>query len=128
MIIDGKKIAEEIQQEIKQTIQQCSGRPPCLAVILVGNHLPSQIYVNRKTQACREVGICSIKRELPPTISEASLVAEVETLNEDPEVDGILVQLPLPPHLNPIRITHAINPNKDVDGFHPYNVGKMLIG
>lgn len=128
MIIDGKKIADEIQQEIKKTIQQFTTRPPCLAVILVGDHPPSQIYVNRKTQACEAVGIRSIKCELPATISESELLVKVEALNKNPNVDGILVQLPLPQHINPLHITHQINPDKDVDGFHPYNVGKMLIG
>lgn len=129
MIIDGKKIADEIQQEIKLTIQQLSAsRQPCLAVILVGDHAPSQIYVNRKTQACEEAGIQSIKRTLPATISEAELLAEIERFNQDPAIDGILVQLPLPPHINPTTVTYHINPKKDVDGFHPSNVGKMLIG
>lgn len=128
MIIDGKKIASEIQQEIKETIQQYTTRPPCLAVILVGQHPPSQIYVNRKTQACKEVGIQSIKRELPVSISEEALLAEIDLLNRDPTVDGILVQLPLPAHMNPFHITHHIHPEKDVDGFHPYNVGRLLIG
>lgn len=128
MIIDGKKIAEEIQQEIKGKIQQLTTRPPCLAVILVGNHPSSQIYVNRKTQACEAVGIHFIKHELAVTISEEELLAKVNELNEDPHVDGILVQLPLPGHINPNRITHAISLNKDVDGFNPYNVGEILIG
>lgn len=128
MIIDGKKIADQIQQEIKAKIQQFTSRPPCLAVLLVGHHSPSQIYVNRKTQACEAVGIHSIKRELPSTISENELIKEVEALNQNSEVDGILVQLPLPAHINPLHITHCISPQKDVDGFHPYNVGKMLIG
>ncbi len=129
MIIDGKKIADEIQQEIKHSLQQFkTARPPCLAVVLVGDHPPSQIYVNRKTQACEAVGIHSMKCELPASISEEELLAKVENLNENPNVDGILVQLPLPSHINPMRITHCIDPDKDVDGFHPYNVGKMLIG
>jgi methylenetetrahydrofolate dehydrogenase (NADP+) / methenyltetrahydrofolate cyclohydrolase len=128
MILDGKKIADQIQQEIKQSIQQLTGRSPCLAVILVGDHPPSQIYINRKTQACESVGIHSMRSELPATISEAELLAEVEALNQNPDVDGILVQLPLPHHINPLHIIHCINPDKDVDGFHPYNVGKMLIG
>lgn len=128
MIIDGKKIAEEIQAEIKLTIDSIAGRKPCLAVILVGTHLPSQIYVERKTEACASVGIRSIKRTLPSTITEEELLAEVENLNQDPLIDGILIQLPLPPHMNPNKITHRVNPNKDVDGFHPLNVGKMLIG
>ncbi|MBA3722172.1 MAG: bifunctional 5,10-methylenetetrahydrofolate dehydrogenase/5,10-methenyltetrahydrofolate cyclohydrolase [Parachlamydiaceae bacterium] len=128
MIIDGKKIAEEIQQEIKQTIQKYNRRQPCLAVILVGEHAPSQIYVNRKTQACESVGIKSIRKELHETTTELELLAEIELLNNDPTVDGILVQLPLPPHINPSHVTHFIQPDKDVDGFHPINVGKMLIG
>ncbi|WP_068468414.1 bifunctional methylenetetrahydrofolate dehydrogenase/methenyltetrahydrofolate cyclohydrolase FolD [Candidatus Protochlamydia phocaeensis] len=128
MIIDGKKIAEDIQQEIKARIQSYSTRPPCLAVVLVGEHPPSQIYVNRKTQACAAVGIRSIKKLLPANMTEEELLAEIEILNNDPQIDGILVQLPLPPHINPNRITYHINPNKDVDGFHPFNVGKMLIG
>lgn len=128
MIIDGKKIADEIQKEIKTKIQQFTTRPPCLAVLLVGDHPPSQIYVNRKTQACEAVGIQSIKYELPASISEEDLLAKVETLNQHPEVDGILVQLPLPHSINPTKVTLTINPDKDVDGFHPYNVGKMFIG
>lgn len=128
MIIDGKKIADEIQLEIKNSIQQISRRPPCLAVILVGDHPPSEIYVMRKTEACEAVGIKSLKYFLPPTISEDELIEKIEHLNHDPEVDGILVQLPLPPHLNPLRVIYCINPDKDVDGFHPFNLGKVLIG
>jgi methylenetetrahydrofolate dehydrogenase (NADP+)/methenyltetrahydrofolate cyclohydrolase len=128
MIIDGKKIADEIQQEIKEKIQQLKQRSPCLAVVLVGTHPPSQIYVNRKTQACEAVGIHSIKLVLPETVSEEELLTKVKELNEDPHVDGILVQLPLPAHINPSRVTHFISPQKDVDGFNPYNVGKVLIG
>lgn len=128
MIIDGKKVADEIQQEIKKTIERMAGRPPCLAVILVGDHPPSQIYVTRKTQACDAVGIRSVKYALAPSISEEALIGKIEELNHDSSVDGILVQLPLPSHMNPLRITHCISPEKDVDGFHPYNVGKMLIG
>jgi methylenetetrahydrofolate dehydrogenase (NADP+)/methenyltetrahydrofolate cyclohydrolase len=128
MIMDGKQVAEKIQQEIKEIIHRYTDRKPCLAVILVGNHLSSQIYVNRKTQACEAVGIKSIKKDLPATISEKELMAEVEAFNQDPLVDGILVQLPLPPHINPTRITYCISPDKDVDGFHPFNVGKLLIG
>lgn len=128
MIIDGKRIAEEIQLEIKELIQQSLCRPPCLAVLIVGSHPASQIYVNRKTAACKAVGIASIKCELPFTISEEELIREVEKLNVDPQIDGILVQLPLPPHINSNRVNYHIDPQKDVDGFHPLNVGKMLIG
>lgn len=128
MIIDGKRIADEIQQEIKEKIQELTSRPPCLAVVLVGTHPPSQIYVNRKTQACETVGIISKKYVFPEMISEEELLNKVRELNENPNIDGILVQLPLPPHINPTRITHYIAPHKDVDGFNPYNVGKVLIG
>lgn len=128
MIIDGKKIAEEIQQDIKTIIQRYQERRPALAVVIVGEHTPSMIYVNRKTQACESVGIHSIRIALPTTISEAELQAEIEKLNHDSSIDGILVQFPLPSHINPLTITHAIHPSKDVDGFHPLNVGKMLIG
>lgn len=129
MIIDGKQIAEKIQQEIKQTIDRhSSSRPPCLAVLIIGKNPASLIYVNRKTAACHSVGISSIKKELPDTIQEEELLAEIDQLNQDPSVDGILVQLPLPSHINLQRITHRILPEKDIDGFHPLNVGKMLIG
>jgi len=127
-IIDGRAVAQKIQDELKQEISQLSGRPPCLAVILVGDNGPSRIYVNRKTKACEEVGIKSIKRHLEASISEDKLLKEVEHFNVNPEVDGILVQLPLPDHINDSRVTRWINPEKDVDGFHPVNVGKMLIG
>jgi methylenetetrahydrofolate dehydrogenase (NADP+)/methenyltetrahydrofolate cyclohydrolase len=128
MIIDGKKIANQIQEEIKLTIQQQKGRQPCLAVILVGDHPASQMYVNRKMQACETVGIRSIRRLLPATISEKELLKEIEALNLDSTVDGILVQLPLPSFINPTLVTCCISPDKDVDGFHPLNVGKLLIG
>jgi methylenetetrahydrofolate dehydrogenase (NADP+) / methenyltetrahydrofolate cyclohydrolase len=128
MIIDGKKIAEEIQQEIKATVKGIHGRPPCLAVILVGDHPPSQIYVTRKTQACESVGIRSIKWALPAHTTLEELLSTIDQLNQDPTVDGILIQLPLPHHINPTIVTHHVHPEKDVDGFHPLNVGKMLIG
>lgn len=128
MIIDGKKVADEIQEEIKSVVLTYSKRKPCLAVILVGSNPPSQIYVSRKTQACASVGILSVKKELPETISEQELLNEVNLLNRNPDVDGILVQLPLPMHINPMKIIHSIDPSKDVDGFHPLNVGKLLIG
>lgn len=128
MIIDGRKMADQIQEEIKLSIQTLKGRKPCLAVVLVGDHPPSKIYVTRKTEACAQVGIDSIKHELPSSVSEQELLKIVESLNTDPNIDGILIQLPLPAQINPSRVTHAINPKKDVDGFHPLNVGKMVIG
>lgn len=128
MIIDGKAIAGQIQKEIQQAVSQLSGRKPCLAVIIVGKHPASQIYVDRKAKACAEVGIRSIKKSLPADVSENELIQEINKLNEDIAVDGILVQLPLPEHMNPIKIIHHISPAKDVDGLHPANLGKLLIG
>lgn len=128
MIIDGKKIAQQIQDEIKDSLLNIQGRKPCLAVILVGQHPASRIYIERKTQACKEVGIQSLKIELPVSTTEAELLKQIDALNKNPKVDGILVQLPLPPQINPSLITQAITPEKDIDGFHPVNVGKMLIG
>lgn len=128
MIIDGKAIATAIQHEIKAQVIQLPQRAPCLAVILAGDHPPSQIYIRRKTQACESVGIRSIKIELPATISEEALLSEVHACNANPAIDGILVQLPLPSQINPMHIIHAISPQKDVDGFHPYNIGKVLLG
>ncbi len=128
MIIDGKAIADQIQAEMRAEIAKIQGRPPCLAVLLVGDHPPSQIYVNRKAQACADVGIRSIVRTLSPTTTESELLQEIEALNKDTSIDGILIQLPLPNHINPFKITEHIDPNKDVDGFHPTNVGKMLTG
>ncbi|MBA2727330.1 MAG: bifunctional methylenetetrahydrofolate dehydrogenase/methenyltetrahydrofolate cyclohydrolase FolD [Parachlamydiaceae bacterium] len=127
-LIEGKKIAENIQQEIKALIANIDGRKPCLAVIQVGDNVASQIYVSRKIQACKDVGMISVRKSLPPTLTEAELIGFVDELNNDTDVDGILVQLPLPHHINAIRITQSISPEKDVDGFHPYNVGRMLIG
>lgn len=128
MIIDGKAIASQIQKEIQNEIALITGRKPCLAVILVGSHPPSQIYVSRKTQACAAVGMLSIKRNLPADISESDLLKEIDILNSDPTVDGILVQLPLSAHINPVTVIKNISPDKDVDGLHPMNAGKLLIG
>ena len=128
MIIDGKQIAHEIQDEIGLEISKMEGRPPCLAVLLVGSHLPSLIYVDRKIKACEAVGMRSIVKKIASTISEADLINEVVQLNENEAVDGILLQLPLPPHINPMTIISHINPSKDVDGLHPTNLGKLLLG
>lgn len=128
MMIDGKQIADDIQRAIGVEVQRLSQRPPCLAALLVGDHPPSQIYVKRKMAACALTGIRSLKRQLPAAISEMELIEEIERLNQDPEIDGILVQFPLPSHINAVRVIHYIDPEKDVDGFHPYNMGKMLLG
>lgn len=126
--IDGKEIAQKIQDELAAKITKLQGRKPCLAVILVGNNPASEIYVRRKIEASRGVGMHSLKIELPATSTEDDIWAEIEKLNLDPEVDGILVQLPVPSHINPLKITQHIDPHKDVDGLHPVNMGKLLMG
>jgi methylenetetrahydrofolate dehydrogenase (NADP+) / methenyltetrahydrofolate cyclohydrolase len=128
MLIDGKAIASSIINEIKQTLAAITTRKPCLAVIIVGEHSASKIYVAKKVQACIEAGMHSIKKELPDTISEQELIAEINKLNFNDTVDGILVQLPLPQHINPIKIIHQISVAKDIDGLHPLNVGRLYIG
>lgn len=127
-LIDGKKIAAEIRHELKAEIGKSTSRKPGLAFILVGEHPSSQSYVKAKKKACAEVGILSVLITLPSTIAESDLLSQIETLNQDEAIDGILVQLPLPPHINERAIMLAIDPTKDVDGFHPLNVGKMLLG
>lgn len=128
MIIDGKAIALEIEKEIKNQIDDLTGRKPCLGVILVGNHPASEIYVRRKTEACHRVGIISKKLLLPENISEEKLLEQIAIFNEARDVDGILLQLPLPSHINASEILQAIAPDKDIDGFHPINIGKLSIG
>lgn len=128
MIIDGKKVASEIELEIKEKVEKLTGRKPTLAVILVGAHPASIVYTNRKAEMCARVGISSIKKAFPETIDEKTLLEEIDKLNLDDTIDGILVQLPLPHHINPEKITTHIDPKKDVDGFHPMNIGNLLIG
>ena len=129
-IIDGKAIAAEIRAEAKQEVLALVERNihPCLAVVLVGEDPASQSYVGSKTKACDEAGIKSIKIVLPADSDEQSLLDQITTLNEDESVHGILVQLPLPKHMDEERVTEHIYPSKDVDGFHPVNVGKLSIG
>ncbi len=127
-IISGKVVASEIKQQIKQKIQhyqQQGYRQPSLAVILVGENQASQIYVRNKKQSCEEVGICSKSYLLPAITTEQQLLDLINKLNLDDSVDGILVQLPLPKHIQESTIIEAILPTKDVDGFHPYNVGRL---
>lgn len=129
MIIDGTKIAKEIRAEIKQEIQFFSHlRQPCLAVIQVGDNPASNIYIKNKIKACTEVGILSKRVNFPPNVSEHELLSNISELNKDGTIDGILVQLPLPAHINPVLINRTISVFKDVDGFHPYNLGKLLLG
>lgn len=128
MIIDGRLIAKQIQDRIAKTIYHGSARPPGLAFLLVGDNPGSRTYIQMKKKKCKEVGILSFDREFPETIRESELLQEIHDLNNDPAIDGILVQLPLPKHISTIKVTEAISPDKDVDGFHPMNVGKMLLG
>ncbi len=128
MLLNGKAIAQEIQAEIAGQVHQITGRKPGLAVVLVGHNPASQAYVRSKKKACALVGIQSLVIELPASIALSDVIYEIEKLNQNPSIDAILVQLPLPPHLDESQITAAIDPNKDVDGFHPINVGKMLLG
>jgi methylenetetrahydrofolate dehydrogenase (NADP+)/methenyltetrahydrofolate cyclohydrolase len=127
-LIDGTAIAQEILNKIVMAISTLSKRKPGLAFILVGNNPASQTYIRMKKKRCKEVGMFSLDCELPSTITEEDLLKEIEKLNKNAAIDGILIQLPLPDHINTMRIVSAIDPAKDVDGFHPLNVGKMLIG
>ncbi|GAB6072454.1 bifunctional methylenetetrahydrofolate dehydrogenase/methenyltetrahydrofolate cyclohydrolase FolD [Venenivibrio stagnispumantis] len=131
IILDGKKISTKIKEEIKKDIENLKKqgfREPCLAVILVGNDPASQVYVNNKKKSCEEVGIKSLSYNLPENITQEELLELIGNLNGDDNVDGILVQLPLPKHINTYEIIEAIHPSKDVDGFHPVNVGKLATG
>jgi methylenetetrahydrofolate dehydrogenase (NADP+)/methenyltetrahydrofolate cyclohydrolase len=129
-IINGKAIAEELLDSIKFKIDArivAGKRPPCLAVVLVGADPASAIYVRNKRKACEKVGIRSIAHELPATISEAELFALVDSINNDSTIDGILVQSPLPHHIDEDQLIERISVHKDVDGFHPYNIGRLAI-
>lgn len=127
-LIDGKAIAQSIRQQLKQKVaaRQAAGqRIPGLAVILVGADPASQVYVGSKRKACEEVGFISRSYDLPDSTSEEELLALIDSLNEDAAIDGILVQLPLPEHIKESKVIERIRPDKDVDGFHPYNVGRL---
>jgi methylenetetrahydrofolate dehydrogenase (NADP+) / methenyltetrahydrofolate cyclohydrolase len=129
-IIDGKAIAEKLLGDIKTKIDAriaVGKRAPCLAVILVGADAASAIYVRNKRKACEKVGIHSIVHQLPTSLSEAELLALIDKLNNDNAVDGILVQSPLPHHINEDKLIERISVDKDVDGFHPYNIGRLAV-
>jgi len=129
-IIDGKAIAAELRQQTRQRVEarrKKGLRPPGLAVILVGADPASQVYVASKRRACEEVGFLSLAYDLPAGSSEESLLALIDELNENPDIDGILVQLPLPAHISDEAVIERIDPQKDVDGFHPYNVGRLAL-
>ena len=127
-LIDGKKIAKLIREQVSghvSSIISSGRRPPGLAVILVGSDAASQVYVKNKRTACEEVGFLERSYDLPATTTREELVELIETLNQDNDIDGILLQLPLPAGLDASEILEKIHPHKDVDGFHPYNIGRL---
>ena len=131
MIIDGKKFAQELRNEIKkeiESIKKTRNTTPGLTVVLVGNHTPSEIYVRNKELSAKEVGITSEVIRFESSITQEKLIEVIHGLNKDKKVHGILVQLPLPPHINGSKIIEEIDPKKDVDGFHPVNVGNLSSG
>lgn len=127
-IIEGKTIAQQVRVEVAEKVKQrlaAGKRAPGLAVVLVGENPASQIYVASKRRACEEVGFHSRSYDLPATTREAELLELIDALNQDDEIDGILVQLPLPAGIDNVKVLERITPDKDVDGFHPYNVGRL---
>ena len=127
-IIDGKLISQTVRSEVGARVKarvEAGLRAPGLAVVLVGQDPASQVYVGSKRRACEEVGFISKSYDLPTTTTEAELLSIIDTLNQDAEIDGILVQLPLPAGMDSTKILEHIDPEKDVDGFHPYNVGRL---
>jgi len=130
-ILDGKKLSLEIKEEVKTKVAEYKatlGKVPGLSVIIVGTDPASQVYVRNKAKTCIEIGMNSEVIELPETISQEELLEKIDTLNNNPDVHGILVQQPLPKQIDEFAITLAIRPDKDVDGFHPENVGRLVIG
>jgi methylenetetrahydrofolate dehydrogenase (NADP+) / methenyltetrahydrofolate cyclohydrolase len=129
-VLDGTAIAGTIRLEVAAEVARLtgSGRKPGLAAVLVGEDPASAVYVRSKGKACEEAGMHSVTIRLPAESSESELLATVDRLNRDPEIHGILVQLPLPKHINSEKVLHRIDPGKDVDGFHPVNVGKLVTG
>jgi methylenetetrahydrofolate dehydrogenase (NADP+)/methenyltetrahydrofolate cyclohydrolase len=130
-LIDGKAFAAGLRERVAQSAAEFAsrtGRPPGLAVVLVGDHPPSAAYVRSKAKATREAGMESFEHRLPADVSQGQLMALVDELNADPAVDGILVQLPLPPHIDEQSVILRIEPAKDVDGFHPMNAGRLAVG
>ena len=130
-IISGTEIAKQIREEIQQEVAKLKEKHnlvPGLVTVLVGEDPASQVYVGQKEKTSQALGIYSERHDLPADTSEADLLALIDKLNKDPKIHGILVQLPLPKHINETNVLYAIDPKKDVDGFHPVNVGKLMIG
>jgi methylenetetrahydrofolate dehydrogenase (NADP+) / methenyltetrahydrofolate cyclohydrolase len=131
ILLDGKTTSQAIQRELAEKVKTLTAkgqRPPHLAALLIGNDGASQTYVNAKVLACERIGFTSTLLTYPDTISEKELIAIIEQLNTDDQIDGFIVQLPLPKHIDETIITLAISPSKDVDGFHPENIGRMNLG
>ena len=131
IIIDGKAVAAKIRAECRERVKRIvaqGDKPPGLAVILVGSDAASQVYVRNKIRACADVGICSYRFDYAPNVHQQVIVDKIQELNRDAAIHGILVQLPLPPSFDIARILHAISVDKDVDGFHLYNVGGLVVG
>ena len=129
-LLDGKQIASQLREQIKARVQarlDAGQRAPGLAVIMVGADPASAIYVDNKRKACQQVGIQSASKDLPADTPQQALLERIDQLNNDADVDGILVQLPLPEHIDPQTVIERIDPEKDVDGFHPYNVGRLAL-
>lgn len=126
ILLDGKKCADHIQKEIQEHCKKAAPKQPGLAVILIGDDPASQVYVHHKIKMSKGVGFYSQIHRLSPDISEAKVLSLIEKLNDDPAIHGILLQLPLPKHLDPHKMMLNLNPDKDVDGFHPLNLGKLM--
>lgn len=130
-LLDGKTLAQKMQAELReqiQTLQAQIGRNPGLAVLMVGDNPASAVYVRNKEKACEQVGIASFGKHFPTNTSQTELESVIDTLNQDPLVDGILIQLPLPEHLDAVSLLHRLHPDKDADGLHPINLGKLVRG
>jgi methylenetetrahydrofolate dehydrogenase (NADP+)/methenyltetrahydrofolate cyclohydrolase len=131
IVVDGLGFANELRAELANEVAKlraAGGRAPCLAVVLVGDDPASASYIKGKRRACERVGMRSVEHALSAQLSEAAVIERVEALNRDPQIDGILVQLPLPKGMRPNRVAAAIDPAKDVDGLHPLNAGRLLLG
>ncbi len=130
-LLDGKKLSSKIKENLKKETAEFvekNGATPGLAVILVGDDPASHAYVSMKARACKEVGIYSVLHEMPSTVKEEDVLSTIRMINENPKIHGLLVQLPLPGHIDSTKILEAISPKKDVDGFHPFNLGKLVAG
>jgi methylenetetrahydrofolate dehydrogenase (NADP+)/methenyltetrahydrofolate cyclohydrolase len=130
-LLDGKALAQRIQTQLQEQVEQLLssyGRPPGLAVLMVGDNPASAAYVRNKERACAKVGITSFGRHFPTNTSQVELEETIQALNQDERVDGILVQLPLPDHLDAVSLLHQIHPDKDADGLHPVNLGRLVRG